>query len=600
MKRPVRRIVSKIKRYLKRQLAPNMERQFQRYYVGIGKHEKIKLASRTSLSKPEPWLSVVIPLYNTKKSHFEDLTASIQSQNLAGVEVILTDDGSNDVAHLDRLQRFENESNFSVLTSAQNTGIAANMNRGLAATHGRWVTFVDHDDMLAPHAISVLYLALQSAADQLQFLYTDEVLVDEVGKITGPAFKPAFDPILLSGMNYINHLSLYRRERLLAMGGFRSEFDGSQDYDAVLRYTKGLTDQQIAHLPYPAYFWRASPNSFSRAQNERSIQAARQTLRQHFANSGQDVTVGPALNPELHRVDFPVENDDWPSIAIILPSREKLSLITTILDGLYNNTDYPNFKVVVVDNGSQSAEVLGLYKDYEDKYPDGFSALVREETFNFARSVNRGIASVEADHYLILNNDVEVIDPLWLKELVSCLSYENVGIVGAKLIYEDHMLQHAGVIVGKSKLAGHWYLMERETTPGTLGRLRVRGAMSCVTGAVLLISGDCLKQIGPWDEEHFAVAYNDVDYCMRAHKAGLRLVWTPYARLYHHESLSRGSDHAKKNAERFGREKANLTRLHRTDIFKDPVHNPNFKFSGTVPKLKLTPDLHSPRHWFEN
>ena len=258
---------------------------------------------------------------------------------------------------------------------------------------------------------------------------------------------------------------------------------------------------------------------------------------------------------------------------MIIPSFERLDLTKKVLDDVYRVTDYPHLEVIVVDNGSRDPHLLALYETYAESHP-GFSALMNHETFNFSRSVNRGFGACAGSMVLLLNNDVEVIEPGWLKEMVSCMRYHRVGIVGAKLLYPDATLQHAGVIVGFGQLAGHWFVGAEGDFPGPMGRLWVRQSFSAVTGACMLISRDCLDEVGLFDEEAFAVAYNDIDYCLRARTLGYRIVWTPFASLIHHESATRGSDVLPDKIERFQREQENLRERHATEVFEDPASNP--------------------------
>lgn len=240
-----------------------------------------------------------------------------------------------------------------------------------------------------------------------------------------------------------------------------------------------------------------------------------------------------------------------------------------------------------------------FFKEEEDDeaHNPGFSAHVEAGPFNFARAINKGLSLATGEHVLVLNNDIEVIEPSWLKEMVSCLSFAGTGIVGAKLLYPNGRIQHAGVITGFGGLAGHWYLNKNRNFGGPLNRLHLRNSMTCVTGAAMLVSGECARTVGAWDEASFAVAYNDVDYCLRAYKAGFNIVWTPFACLYHHESASRGSDLVGERRARFEREKENLRRLHGTQTFADPAINPAYDRRHSDPAVLMPTALHMERRW---
>ena len=551
----------KLKRWAMRAITPNFQNQIRIFYKNIGVEvEAVKEAPSPSGA---PWLSLVVPVYNTPVRYLDTLYESYQRQGSKHVELILSNDGSTNEETLEWLNSLELSDSVILVSTQENGGIAQALNKGVEQCRGEWVSFLDHDDLIAPNAFKVIFKALQENPET-QFAYTDELIIDDELKAINLFLKPEFDPVLLSGMNYINHFSLFKRQKLEEVGKFNPELDGSQDYDMLLRYLKHIAPGSVLHIPFPAYWWRQIPQSFSHQFLEKALDAARKTLKKHYGKDGYEVETGPALNPELHKVSFTPVEDNWPEIGIIIPNKNSPVLVKKIVHDVFEKTDYPNYQVLIVDNGTTDPEVLEFYDEMSAKHSN-FEALVETEPFNFARSVNKGFNKLSCDHFLILNNDVEMIADDWLREMVSCLAYDDVGIVGAKLLYADDTLQHAGVLVGMSGLAGHWFYKFKSDEDGPMARLKVRNSMTCVTGAVMLISGECLETVGSWDETNFAVAYNDVDYCIRAHNAGFRIVWTPFACLYHHESLSRGSDKSRANRDRFQREKTNLQSIHNTN-----------------------------------
>lgn len=532
-----------------------------------------------------PLISFVVPVYNTKAAYLDDLAASFHLQLKTGVacELVLSDDGSTSRQTLKRLEKLGREEGVVVVRSAQNGGIARATNLGVEAARGQWIGLVDHDDALAPFAAERIARTLAQHPD-CQFLYTDEVIADAALRPQGYFLKPAWDVVLLSGVNYVNHLSLYRRDRFLRMGGVREGFEGSQDYDLVLRYTAGLSDREILHLPYPAYLWRRDGASYSALFLEAATRHARRALGQRFGRPDADAVIDEALTPNLHRVRFDAMQTSWPKVSVIIPSIDHHELISRTLRGLCEETDYPDLEIIVVDNGTQDPQVLDLYAQYEERAP-AFKAILHKEDFNFSRSINRGLEYASGDMILLLNNDVEIREPGWLKEMVSCMSYERAGIVGARLLYPSGALQHVGVMVGFGGLAGHWFVEEPGDFVGPMARLQVRQSFSAVTGACMLVSRACLEKVGRLDEQAFAIAYNDIDYCLRAREQGFRIVWTPFATLIHHESATRGSDVAPDKIERFRREQDNLRARHQTDCFEDPAINPWYSKDRSHPIL---------------
>jgi O-antigen biosynthesis protein len=524
-----------------------------------------------------PFVSLIAPIFNSPPSYLNALVASVRAQRAGSAELILTDDGSTNRGTLAWLERNAKAPDLRILRNGRNSGIAAATNAALEAARAPWVGFIDHDDALAPFALDRIYRVL-SANPNCQFLYTDEVVADARLRPVGFHLKPAFDPVMLSGVNYLNHLSLYRRERLMALGGLREGFDGSQDYDLVLRYTRSLDRAQCLHLPYPAYLWRRDGAGHSAQFFARATENARRALFDAY-----DVPVGTALG-SLHRIRFDERRRNWPLVSVIIPNRDSFSLISKTLDGLNRVTDYKPLEIIVVDNGTRDEKVLALYEQCR-RGPIPFDAAIEDGQFNFSRAINKGIARAKGEKILLLNNDIEILSPDWLKEMVSCFDYPNVGIVGAKLLYPDRTIQHAGTIVGFGALAGHWYQQHEENFPGPFGRLWVRQSMSSVTGACLMISREALEQVGLLDEDRFAIAYNDVDLCLRAIGKGYRVIWTPFACFIHNESASRGSDETPANLDRFRQEQQNLTLRHATDRYDDFAISPWYSKNLSSPVL---------------
>jgi GT2 family glycosyltransferase len=527
---------------------------------------KADLEGRFTTPPATPLISLVCPVYNTPPAYLNDLLASFRGQIAGFAELVLSDDGSTSARTVAWFKAHAGESGLIILRNGVNRGIASASNSGISAARGAFVGFIDHDDALAPHAVAVLARACEENA-RVKFFYTDELIAD--GKLRAVGFfdKPAFDDVLLSGVNYINHLSLYRRD-LLAAGAFREGFDGSQDYDLLLRALKTLAREEIAHIPYPAYIWRRDGRSYSVKFIEKATANARRALAEAYAPA----PVAPALLPDLHRVRLDLVSPR-PKISVVVPNRDAFALMREVADGLFRRTDYPDFELIVVDNGSTDPDTLALYERLRRERPN-FTLHQETAPFNFSAQVNKGVSLATGEAILLLNNDVEVREPGWLAEMVGCLAYPRTGIVGARLLYPAGTLQHAGVVVGLGGLAGHWYVGREPDYPGPMGRLAVRSTMTAVTGACMLISRACWEAIGPFDETRFAVAYNDVDFCLRAGARGFRAVYTPFATLTHHESATRGPDDRGPNRARFLLDSAALIERHRTPDFLDPVLSP--------------------------
>jgi GT2 family glycosyltransferase len=554
------------------------ERRTRRKNVAQHFDVVVRLAQRTappidpSMMQDAPFISFVVSVYNAPETYLDDLLSSFRAQPVGSAELILCDDGSTSAQTLSWLARQGVARDVRILRNEKNCGIAVATNLGIEVARGGWISFIDHDDALTPYAVQLI---AQTAREHpnCQFIYTDEVVTDKNLKPVVYHFKPAYDEVLLSGVNYINHLSCYRRERLLALGGLRTGYDGSQDYDLLLRYLRGLKADEIKHLPYPAYRWRRSGASFSAQFMEQATQNARKALAARYRYGEAEPLVGEAIAKTLHRVRFDKSKVTWPRVSIVIPSRDSLPLISRVVANLTTRTDYPDFEIIVVDNGTTDPRVLDFYATAKEG-PIPFLCDIKPAPFNFSRQINRGIGLAVGELILLLNNDIEVIDSDWLQEMVSCFSYPDTGIVGARLLYPNQRLQHAGVIVGLGGLAGHWFDGQHGSSPGPMARLHVRQSLTAVTGACMLISRTCLETVGGFDEKEFPIAYNDIDFCLRAVSKGFRVVWTPFATLTHHESASRGSDETRANRARFERDKESLRRRHNTGRYEDRAFSP--------------------------
>jgi O-antigen biosynthesis protein len=570
-----------LKAALDRRHAVQFTRNHFKHVIDLAAQDGPALDLPIGTGNGSPLISFVVPVHNARPAYLDDLLSSFNSQQIGLSELVLSDDGSTTNATKRWLLRHSNTKNLTIVSNRQNRGIAAATNSGIARASGRWIGLLDHDDALAPFLVSRLAKALHLKPN-CKFLYTDEIITDRKLRPVDYFFKPAWDPVLLSGVNYINHLSLYMRDRLLKIGGLRDGFEGSQDYDLLLRYTADLHDKEIVHLPYPGYLWRRDGKSYSSNFMEVATRNARKALAQHYQNGDEPIEIDQAVSPDLHRVRFDLARSSWALVSVVIPNRNAISLISSVLDSITSKTDYPQLEIIIIDNGTGDPEVLALYERYrQGQVP--FRTIISREPFNFSRSVNRGLAAASGDYVLLLNNDIEVLDAGWLKEMVSCFQYPSTGIVGAKLLYPNRTLQHAGVIVGLGGLAGHWFGGLDEDFPGPMGRLWVRQSFSAVTGACMLISRTCVNRVGPFDEARFPIAYNDIDYCLRAASAGFRVVWTPFAKLLHHESASRGSDELPENVERFERDKEALREVHQTLNYDDPTYNPWFSRNHSNP-----------------
>ncbi|WP_264046834.1 glycosyltransferase family 2 protein [Methylobacterium flocculans] len=518
-----------------------------------------------------PLISVAMPVHDPSPRVLEAAIRSVRNQLYPHWELCITDDASTDPA-IPRLlaRQAADDPRIRVTRRAQNGHIARATNDAVAQATGAFVAFLDHDDVLAEAALYHVAAAIRSDPD-LVLIYSDEDKIDGRGRRFEPHFKSDFDRELLYGQNYINHLTVVRAQALRAAGGLRPGFEGSQDHDLLLRLTAGLDPARIRHIPRILYHWRAAGGSgtFSDRALARAEAARLQALAEVAAPLGATAARGPL---GFNRLVRPVP-DPAPLVSVIIPTRDRADLLAVALEGLLTGTDYPALDIVIVDNESREARTRALFARHAD------AAQVRvlpvAGAFNFSELSNRGAAAARGPILLFLNNDIEVIEPGWLREMVSIVLDPGIGAVGAKLLYPDRTLQHGGIILGIGGVAGHSHPGLPESEPGYFARMVLTQEVSAVTGACLCVRAEAFAACGGFDAEHLAVAFNDVDLCLRLRALGHRNVWTPHARLIHHESKSRGAEDTPEKRARFEREVAVMRARWGAQLRADPYYNPN-------------------------
>ena len=528
-------------------------------------------AQRRADTSAFPLISVCTPLYNTPKAYLEAFLDSLQAQTCPRWQLCLADASDEAHAYVGQLVAARGDERIRY-TKIENKGIAANTNAAAALAGGEYLALADHDDLLAPHAVYAMGRAIrESGAD---FLYSDEALFETtMDRARVAHFKPDFAPEYLLGCNYICHLAVFRRSLFEQVGGERGECDGAQDYDLFWRLIDA--GAKPYHLPQVLYYWRVHAGSTSGGDGAKPyVQAAGlKTLADHLARTGQKGTPEPGLCPGTYRVRWQLEKS--PLVSILIPSKDHIEDLKKCLDSVYQKTEYRNFEVLVLENNSTDPATFAFYETLPQSYP-GCRVEKFTGAFNFSAINNFGRARAGGEYLLMLNNDVEVIDGEWLGELVAQASRPGVAIAGAMLYYPDDTVQHGGVITGLGGYAGHSHKYHRRGASGYMFRLCTVQDLSAVTAACLLVRTSVFDAVGGMDEA-FTVAFNDVDFCLRVRDAGWRVVWTPYARLYHYESKSRGLDEKDpvKKA-RFDGERARLYQIHgRENILRDPYYNPS-------------------------
>lgn len=528
-----------------------------------------------------PSISILTPLYNTPEKYLREFLDSFVGQTAPNGQLVLADASDPDHAGVEAIVReYQAKNQHIVYKKIENKGIAANTNAAAALAEGEYLALADHDDILAPHALYTMGRAILQLRQQGQrddFLYSDEALFEKsIRRPRAAHFKPDYAPDYLLCCNYICHLAVFRRSLYQELGGERPACDGSQDHDLFLRLAQRTGG--AAHVPQVLYYWRVHAGSTSGGAEAKPYvaQGAKKALADHLARTGGRGTVEDGLFPSTYRVKWQVQGN--PKVSILIPNKDHTAELEQCLYSLWTKTQWDNFEVIVIENNSTDPETFAYYEKAQARY-DGLR-VVRwpGEGFNFSAINNYGRRFASGDYLLLLNNDVEILHGDWLTELLrQCARPGGAAVAGAMLYYPDDTIQHAGVITGLGGYAGHSHKYKRRGSGGYMFRAATVQDLSAVTGACLLVRTEVWDQLGGLDEA-FAVAFNDVDFCLRVRDQGYRIVWTPYAQLCHHESKSRGDDEKDPaKAARFAAEQQRLYALHggREGLLADPYYNPN-------------------------
>jgi GT2 family glycosyltransferase len=501
----------------------------------VYRNEHTDIAPAAAPAGPGPLLSIVVPVYRPALWYFRECVGSVIDQSYRNWELCLCDDGSKDPELTEAMQQFAAaDPRIKALSLDPNGGISAATNRALAEATGEFIVLLDHDDALDPEALSELARVIAAQAD-VDVIYSDEDKLDEIDRPNQPHMKPDWDPDLLLSYPYLGHVTAIRHELLTRIGGFRSEFDGSQDFDVMLRATEQA--RRVVHIPRVLYHWRVVAGSAAGDPEAKpwAYSASRRALEDAVVRRGIDgsVETGPFLGAYHLRRRVQAS----PTVAVIIPFRDQGAMTMTCLESLDRSPGYPINEVVLVDNGSIEPETRVLHQALTKRpstrvldYPGGF---------NWPAINNQAAATCTSDMLLFLNNDVEATSEGWLHAMVELAQRPEIGAVAPRLNYPDGSLQHAGVVLGVGGIATHIFNGLPKGHHAYFGWERVVRSYSALSAACMLVRREVFEEMGGFDEA-YPVAFNDVDFCLRLGQAGYRLLYTPHAELTHHESLSRG------------------------------------------------------------
>ena len=545
-------------------------------------------------------------MYKTKEKFFKDLVNCMIKQTYPNWELCLAD-GSPEKNENYR-KHYEKDERIKYKFLGENKGIAGNTNAAIEMATGEYIALLDHDDILAEYALYEVARCINKNPN-VEFMYSDEDKIDGRDNRYDAYFKPDFAPDTLRCQNYICHFSIFKKEVMDKLEGFRSDYDGAQDYDIFLRMSEIVKEENIKHIPKILYHWRVHRESTaqlnSNAKNY-AFEAGKKAISDHLKRIGLEGEVSEGCLDGIYRVDYKVKGN--PKVSLIIPNKDGKDILKVCIDSVLEKTTYDNYEIIVVENNSTSDEIYEYYKEIikNEKirvvnYNTGKEILNENECsleftnqnrievkpgFNYSAIINFGVRNATGEYSIQLNNDTELITPNWLELMLGYCQREDVGAVGVKLYFPDETIQHAGIVVGLGGIAGNRFKSIPKSGHGYFARESMIENLSAVTGACLMAKTKIYEEVG-WMNEDLAVAFNDVDFCLKIREKGYLVVYNPFVEFWHYESKSRGQEDSPEKIKRFQGEISTFERRWADFLEKgDPYYNLNLSLDTEVYHIK--------------
>lgn len=558
---------------------------YKEWYKRVRASKESLKKQRKAKFEKSPKFSIIVPVFETKDEYLRELIESVLNQTYQNFQLCIAD-GSREGKDKEKLvKEYFDSGKIKYKLIGANLGISGNTNEALKLADGDFIVLCDHDDILSEDALYECAKVINENED-CDVIYSDEDKLDTRTKeFIDPHFKPDFNIDLLRSVNYITHLFVVKKDLVDKYGTFNSEFDGAQDYDFIFRMTEN--SKKIVHIAKILYHWRC--HELSTAENPSSKDYAfvngKKAIREHLKRTLKDIEVEDVedgVDLGIYRVKYKVKDE---LISIIIPNKDNIKDLDKLVSSLYTKNTHKNIEVFIVENNSNEEETFKYYKDVEKKYPN-LKVLYYEGGFNYSKINNYAVPFTRAKYLLFMNNDIEIIEKDSIKEMLSYVQREDVGICGARLLYNDDSIQHAGAVIGFSGIVGHTFIGLQKHERSYFNRAMISQNYSAVTAACMMSKREVFDKVGGFSEE-FAVAFNDIDYCMKVRDLSKLVVYNPYALFYHYESKTRGKEDTKEKIERFNREIANFIKKWSGILEKgDPYYNPNLTLEKSDFSLK--------------
>ena len=572
----------KIKRFIKGEKDP----QYGDYGDWIRSNEVGNMeliAQRKKVFDNMPKISVIVPMYKTKEKFFKELVNSVISQTYKNWELCLADGSpeKND----DFKKYYEKDERIKYKFLNENKGIAGNTNSAIEMATGEYIALLDHDDVLSEYALYEVVNQINKSPD-VEFMYSDEDKIDEKSNRYDAYFKPDFAPDTLRSQNYICHFSIFKKELMDRLNGFRENYDGAQDYDIFLRMSEITSPSKIKHIPRILYHWRVHNESTAKLNSHAknyAFEAGKKAIEDHLKRMSLEGEVSECDVEGIYRVDYKVIGN--PKVSIVIPNKDGKDVLEVCLKSVLNKTTYDNYEIVIVENNSETEEIFDYYKEVEKnekvkvvKYPN--------KGFNYSGIINYGVKNSDGEYIVQLNNDTELITPNWLELMLGFAQRKDVGGVGARLYYPDETIQHAGIIVGLGGIAGNRFKSIPKDGHAYFAKEEMIENLSAVTAACIMNPKSVYEEVDYMNEK-LAVAFNDVDFCLKIREKGYLIVYNPFVEFWHYESKSRGQEDTPAKIKRFQGEMETFANRWRDFLDEgDPYYNINLSLDTEVYHMK--------------
>lgn len=563
---------------LRQKFSPNLG--FKDYTNWTRKFDTITDTHLTSFHREvadfsfKPLISVIMPVYNTPEKWLKKAINSVIAQIYDNWELCIVDDGSTDTTVRQTLQEYQSHPNIHIKYRQSNGHISQASNDAVAMAKGEYIAILDHDDELRPHSLFEVVKILQTAPSA-KLIYSDEDKITVKGERINPYFKPDLNIELLRSQNYICHLTVIKKDCIISVGGFRGEVNGAQDWDLFLRIIDSISTEEVVHIPKILYHWRIieSSTANSTAAKPYVLKAQQTCVQEHLKRNKIDGKAQILHDISQIKVNYSFSESTALTVSIIIPTKDQVHHLKRCIKSIETKTLIKKYEIIIINNNSEEESTFEYFQQLST-HPN-IKIVDDSRPFNFSQLNNSAAKLARGQYLLFLNNDIEVITKGWLTEMLSLLQQDHVGAIGAKLLFPNGLLQHAGVILGIGGVAGHNHKGIRRDNPGYFNRVALRSEFSAVTAACLLCKKEVFANIGGFNENSLSVAFNDVDLCLRIRQAGYRIIYTPYAELYHYESVSRGYENTPSKFRRFEKETLYMKQNWQAILNDDPCYNPN-------------------------